>query len=238
MKLAVILLLVSALCGTMFFACGVGGEDPDDNHNNNNTSDTLHFPLGDSTSWTYSCIETEPDTTYNLTKTISGTATFAPDTLGSVTPPLADGISWIREYDKDSSYFYDDGDYIWFGAVDPTMVAYHAHPFVPLRVVPLKFTVGDSFRTNVHKQIGFLSADISFFGQLTKIENVTTPAGTFNRCARLEAILIVDSSIGLDSTYSTIWFADSIGVVKRDDYRESRSLHTYQEELISYDVVF
>ncbi len=225
--------LPPAIGSLLIFACGFGGESPNDN-DDGDTSYTLSFPLTEGVNWTYNCTETGPDTTYLLTKTISGSRVIPHDTTGYVVPEYPASLSWFRQLDRDSTFFLNDGDYIWMGFMDPTIASFGADPFVPIRAIPLEYTIGDTFSTLVHKAIGFLETDITFFVTATSHEDVTVPAGTFENCLRLDTELIV--SFGSDTTLSTIWCANGIGLVKRDDYYESGSEHTYFEELTEYDI--
>ncbi|MCK5833391.1 hypothetical protein KAH81_06950 [bacterium] len=222
--------LIALLCLSLFLACGVGGgDDPEDDK-----IYTVSFPLMEGVTWIYNCSETDPDTQYVTTKVISGTVVFSEDTLGYVQPDYPVGLSWFRQVDQDSSFFLNDGDYVWMGEVNTTIEEFGGNPFVPFRVIPLEFAIGDTFTTLIHKQVGPLSADITFFITVIGVEDVTVPAGTFEDCLRLDAILAV--SFGNDTILSTIWCADEVGLVKRDDYYESGSDHSYYEELTSYDV--
>jgi len=222
----------------VFLACGTGGGGDDDD--DDDQTYTLSFPLMDGVSWTYDCVKTfpdslgVPDSNYVLVKSIDGLVVPPFDTIGYVQPSYPPTLAWFRQYDADSSFFFNDGNYAWFGQMDPTIAGFGANPFVPLRVVPLSFTIGDTFTTLVHKQIGPLSANITFHIEVAGVENVTVPAGTFNNCARLEMILAV--SFGNDTTLSTLWCANNIGVVKRHDYYDTNKGETYYEELTSYDV--
>lgn len=223
--------LLAVLCMAVFLACGTGGGNDDDD---NDQTYTLSFPLMDGVSWTYNCTKTNPDSNYVLVKTINGLVVPPFDTIGYVQPSYPATLAWHRQYDADSSYFFNDGNYAWFGQIDPTIAGFGANPFVPLRVVPLSFEVGDTFSTLVNKRIGPLSANITLHITVAAVENVTVPAGTFNNCARLEMILAV--TFGNDTTLSTLWCANNVGVVKRHDYYEKSTGRTYYEELTSYDI--
>jgi len=228
-----IFFLTAIVCALAFLACGFGGGDDDDD--DDIEVFTISFPIYDGVRWTYDCLETGPDTSYVLTKVMEGSRTFSADTIGYVEPPAPHpSLQWARQLDRDSSFFYDDGNHVWMGQVDATIAGFGANPFVPLRVIPRRYAVGDTFTTLVNKRIGPLSADITMFITVLEHETVTVPAGTFEDCLKLSAVLAV--SFGNDTTLSTFWCADGVGLVQRHDYYERGSDHTYLEKLVSYDI--
>ncbi|RKZ31096.1 hypothetical protein DRQ36_03290 [bacterium] len=218
----------------LVLACGFGGGEPEDNDDTGPTS--LSFPMDDGTSWTYKCEETAPETSYTLVKTISGSVIIPHDTIGYTQPEYPETLTWVRQYDRDSTFYLNDGEYIWFGQMDSTLGSFGLNPFVPFRVVKLDYEIGDTFSTLIHKGSGFLTADITFSAIIDNHEDVTVPAGFFQDCLKIDATLLVISMLGEDTVFSTIWFADEIGQIKRWDYYESGSNHTYIEELADYDI--
>ncbi len=220
-----------AIASLLVLACGFGPDPPPEN---GDQTYTLSFPLLDGVNWTYNCIEEGPDTSYTITKTISGTQVFPHDSTGYVQPEYPPTLSWFRQLDRDSTFYLDDGDYIWMGFMDTTLERYGTDPFVSIRTVPREYAIGDTFSTLVHKTILIISTDIKSSVTATSHEDVTVPAGTFEDCLRLDTELTI--TFGSDTTLSTIWCKDGIGLVKRHDYYNNNSDKTYYEELVSYDI--
>ena len=219
------------LVASMFLACGFGGE-PDDDEDDDDAI-TISFPLTQGTSWTYQVEETDPDTAYLIEKILDDYRSFECD---SVMPEPPD-IPWTRQVDAESSFFCNDGDYIWMGEVDSTLDNYGINPFVPFRVVALEYELGDTLITEIHKGSGLLYADITFEAVHKAHEDVTLPDSTvYEDCLKIEASLIVNSALGVDTTLSDIWLKDGIGLIKRFDRPPSGVGKTIREELTDYSI--
>jgi len=232
MKYKIAFSLCAVSCAIVVIGCGVGGgnePDPDDKE-----TYEISFPLADSVSWTYECSETSPDCTYTLTKFIDGTRVFPHDTVGYIDPWYVEGLYWYRQIDQDSTFYLNDGDYIWMGLIESSIAGFGADPFVPFRAIPLEYSMNDTFSTLVHKSVLIMEADINFSLLVSDHEDVTTPAGTFQDCLKLEMQLT--NTFFNDTTLATFWVKDGIGLIKRHDYYESGSDHTYYEELSGYDI--
>jgi len=233
--LPVLLTLVAIIA---FHGCGFGGgtePDPPDP-----TGPSLYFPLKTGTSWTYRCIEPDSagaDSTYTLEKTITGTTYFPPDSVSTYNPPYNDAIPWFRQADRDSTFFLNDGDYIWMGEISQGLVDFNINGFVPFRAVPIYYEDEDSFATLIGKGSGLLHAEIIFSVVVVdSLEDVIIENDTFFNCLRLETFLQDSSLLGINTTQSSMWFADSIGEIKRHDHTVTGTANVYYEELIDYTI--
>ncbi len=235
-KLFSILILVVFIA--VFNGCGFGGggttPDPEPE------GPELYFPLSVGTSWTYRVTEpdsTGADTTYVQTKNITNTLQFEIDSATTYNPPFNQNILWFRQEDKESTYYQDDGDFIWMGEIIQDLVDFGYDGFVPIRAVPIHYEEYDSFATIINKGSGAFSAEIIFSVKVVDtLEDIETEIGTFYDCLRIEAFLQDSSLMGKNTTSSSIWFADSIGEVKRHDHTVTGTSKTYYEELIDYSI--
>jgi hypothetical protein len=233
-----LLMLISLLSmALLIHGCSFGGDPPPDPEPE---GPGLYFPLKEGTNWTYRCVEPNSvgdDSIYTLVKTITNRLFVSLDSATTYEPPFNPAVPWFRQSDSDSSYYQNDGTFIWMGQISDDLASFGYNGFVPLRVLPIHYEDYDSFATVVYKGSGVFRVKIVFAViVIDSLEDIETEMGTFFDCVRVETFLSDSSLLGMNTTLSTIWFADSIGAVKRHDHTTTGTSNVYYEELIDYSI--
>ncbi|GEM_PF-3100604 len=252
------ILTTFVLLNVLFLACGFGGgQKPTDEKDEN-----LNLPLQDGTVWTYICTHEDSADSFVLVKVIDGLRQFPHDDSTTMNVWYPEEELWLFQAVgdssilddstavKDSSFYLDDGDYIWMGETEGLLTWLGMDPFFCFRVLKIDSDIGDSIYTLIERSSAYAKVNVSFTSIFTEREDVFTFAGDFNDCVRIEGELIktaVTNSNPPDTLMGTtvnfiLWFADGIGLVKREEFNiisdsiTVDSIMTYSEELTDYDI--
>lgn len=237
MKIKALAIFILAMFVIFLHGCGFGGGTPPEPEPE---GEALYFPLNLGTSWTYRVTEPDSagvDSTYEQVKVIDSMLYFELDSATGYNPPFNPAVPWYKQDDQDSSFYQNDGEFIWLGEFVQDIIDFGYDGFVPMRALPLYYEDYDSFTTIINKGSGAFSVEIVFaVNIIDTLEEVTTEMGTFYDCIHINATLTDSSLLGKNIVESNIWFADSIGEVKRHDVPIEGTGKEYYEELIDYSI--
>ena len=185
-----------------------------------------YFPLGQGNTWTYR----EEDAQLTV-KTVSGTQKI-------------NGVDAVKMIDEDGDYqlWTNSNGIVWYkeyDADDIPVCGWEQHLFSPpIHAFDPIVSVGSKYASNTSLTTTdctgkSATASVTYEFTIEGIEDVTVPAGTFNDCLMIKAILSLNG--GTQTNEMTIWLAKGVGQVKSIDIEKENGsvVETWTENLVS-----
>ena len=91
----------------------------------------------------------------------------------------------------------------------------------PALYLPTTLEIGDSWEFTLETEV-ILTGPVSFFSvyEVMEMEDVTTPAGTFENCLKVQVHTRSTSTLGVSRSTSYQWMAPNVGIVKFETDQE------------------